>query len=542
VPNQQKYNREKKTLPSIQSAEFTDRVTKKNTQDTLAKLRQLGGAALTAENGIAYHNGKQVMLPEGMSLKNAAKLLAGLAASMEEVHNFTKVFRYRPFDGAYALQETLKEIFGTSGTGKTIHTMFGSQPPQYINVEVGPGAEVKVPWGHIDFPPFEGTFILGATNDPQYGMLFQVTCSAMKKYEPEIEGLWIALEDTLRRKSIYKGKAIVGVGRLTRDGIEMPSFIDPYAINPESVAYSDSVFESLRASVWGPIRTAELQRAANLKLNRKTLLYGQYGTGKSLAGALTARCAVNNGWTFIQTKVGDEDLDKVLKTAELYAPAVVFVEDIDTLVEADPKKLAEMLELFDGVSSKTKEVMVLMTSNHAGTLPKGLWRVGRIDSAVEIGSIDQDAIRRLITNSFEETEPYDGSVDHGVYEQMSKSLVTTDYRMPGGSQLADNVDFERVFEAMQGYEPAFIKGTFDLAKSNGVIRAESLNFKLTTDDFVIAANTLRNQHDAHTNAADRPAVDVVGKVFSDLVGESVSRTLAEHQVDLEDGDILVKQD
>lgn len=527
-------------MPSIQTAEFTDRVSKKSTQDTLAKLRQIGGAKITEESGISYHSGKQILLPEGMSLKQAAKLVQAQAISMEEVHNFTKVFKYRPFDGAFALQETLREIFGLSGTGKTIHTMFGSQPPQYINVEVGPGAEIKVPWGHIDFPPFEGTFILGASHDPQYGMLFQVTCSAPKKYEPEIEGLWIAVEDTLRRKSIYKGKAIVGVGRVTREGIENPSFLDPYAINPESVAYSDEVFESLRASVWGPIRTADLQRAANLKLNRKTLLYGPYGTGKSLAGALTARTAVNNGWTFIQTKVGDEDLDKVLKTAELYAPSIVFIEDIDTLVEADPKKLAELLEMFDGVSSKTKEVMVLMTSNHAGTLPKGLWRVGRIDSAVEIGSIDQDAIRRLIMHSFEETEPYDGTVDHGVYEEMSKELQPSDFRMPGGSQLSGDVNFERVFESMEGYEPAFIKGTFDLAKSNAVIRSESLQFKLTTEDFVIAANTLRNQHESHVNAADRPAIDKVGEVFKELVVEAASKSLSEHQVDMDDGQILVK--
>lgn len=494
--------------PATTSTVFSDQVSKKSTQDTLNKLREIGGGKITEESGIAYHLGKQILLPEGMSYKQAAKLTQAQAISMEEVHAFTKIFRYRPFDGAYALQETLKEIFGLSGTGKTIHSMFGSTPPQYINVEIGIGQEVRVPWGHIDFPPFEGTFILSASHDPQYGLLFQVTCQAPKKYEPEINGLWIAVEDTLRRKSIYKGKAIIGVGKVTREGMEMPTFLDPYAINPEKVAYRQEVFDRLDASVWGPIRTADLQRQSGLKLNRKTLLYGPYGTGKSLAGGLTARTAVDNGWTFIQTKTGEEELDKVLKTAELYAPAVVFIEDIDTLIESDPSEMARLLELFDGVSSKNKEVMVLMTSNHAESLSKGMTRVGRIDASIEIGDLDREGIERLIAATF--------------------SPETLD----------DAIDFDSICESMEGYEPAFIMGTFNLTKSNAIIRTGSQNFKLTTKDFVLAADTLRNQHDTHTNAADRPAVDTFGQSFMKVVENATTSVLQSHQVDMEDGEIM----
>lgn len=534
-------------MPSQEAAIFTDRVSKKQTQETLARLRELGGAKITEESGIGYHNGKQILLPEGMSLKTAAKYVNAQAISMEETHDFTKVFRYRPYDGAYALQQTLKEVFGLSGQGKAIHTMFGSEPPKYMNVEVGIGQEVRVPWGHIDFPPFEGMFITGVNQDPQYGMLFQVTCRAPKKFEPEIEGLWIAVEDRLRNHSIYKGKAIYGVGRVTRDGIEAPTFLNPYAIDPNGVAYSKPVFDSLRSNIWGPIRTAALQRKAGLKLNRKSLLFGTYGTGKSLAGGLTARCAVNNGWTFIQTRTGDEPLEKVLKTAELYAPAVVFVEDIDTLIEQDPQEMSKMMELFDGMSTKDKEVMVLMTSNHIDALTKGMTRVGRIDAATEIGDLDTEAVRKLISNAFEDRSPYDGQVaytdekgktvwsngpDRGVFERMSKRLSDSDWNTKQGSLLANDVDFDRVLESMQGYEPAFIMGTFNLAKNNAIIRTESLNFTLTTEDFVLAADTLRNQHDKHTNAADRPTVDTFALAMKRLLGETTAEQLQNHKVNL----------
>lgn len=501
-------------MPSTQAEQFTDRVSKKQTQETLARLREIGGATITEENGIRYHqDGPWIALPEGMSLAAAAKLTQKLAHSMEQTHAFSKTFKYRPWDGAYALQETLKELFGLSGTGKAIHSFFGTEPPRYMNVEVGPGVEIKVPWGHIDFPPFEGVFKLGIDTHPRYGMLFKIVLEAPKKYEPEIEGLWLAIEDTLRRKSIYKGKAIVGVGRATGDGYDNPSFLDPFAIDPEKVAYRQEVFESLESSVWGPIRTADLQRKAGNPLGLKTLLFGPYGTGKSLAGGLTARVAVENGWTFIQTKTGEEDLSKVLATAELYAPAVVFIEDIDTLIDADPEEMSKLLEMFDGVSSKNKEVMVLMTSNHADTLSKGMTRVGRIDSAIEIGDLDREGIERLIKATF----PLD--------------------------MLEDDIDFDAICEAMEGYAPAFIMGTFKRTKSHAIIRTESLNFKLSTKDFVLAAQSLRNQHDTHLNALDRPEVEAFSDAFDRQVGATVVKVLEGRRVDVHDtGDILVKSE
>jgi ATP-dependent 26S proteasome regulatory subunit len=168
------------------------------------------------------------------------------------------------------------------------------------------------------------------------------------------------------------------------------------------------------------------------------------------------------------------------------------------------------MELFDGVSTKDKEVMVLMTSNHVDALPKGMSRVGRIDASIEIGDLDRPGIERLISYKF------------------------------APEQLADDIDFDAICEAMLGYEPAFIMGTFNLTKSNAIVRTESGKFTLNTSDFVIAAETLRNQHDTHVNAADRPAVETVGKVVRDLVSSAVSDQLQNHMVDLEDGEILAR--
>lgn len=491
--------------------QFSDKADVKKRQEVIDNLRIIGGGRLTEETGISYHeHGSEILVPRGMPLTKACKIMNGAAASQAVDATYTKKFLYRPWDGAVALDSLLKELYGLGSQGKPIHSFFGTQPPHMIDVEVGVGHSVSVPWGLIDFPDFEGELYTGQTLDPEYGLLFEVTIKCPRKYKSAVDGFWVVLEDFLKKNSIYRGAAIVGVGRLGRDGnFEHPRFLDPYAIDPAKVAYRQEVFDRLKSSVWGPIETAILQRAAGMKLNRKTLLFGTYGTGKSLAGGLTARTAVDSGWTFIQCKTGDEDLNTVLKTAELYAPCVVFIEDIDILIESDPKKMAELLEQFDGVSSKNKEVMVLMTSNHVETLSKGMTRVGRIDAAIEIGSLDREAIQRLINATFSE------------------------------AQLSDEIDWEAIHEAMQGYEPAFIMGSFNLTKNNAIIRTNSLDFKLTTDDFVLAAETLRNQHDTHSNAADRPETDRLGESLKVVVAQAAQDTLQNHRVDFrENGDII----
>jgi len=527
-----------------ENAAKKERKTRKRIMDM---LEASAGQITSHETGIATHprtaTSPLISIREDASPEQAASWLTKYCKSelTESVFQLPPEIKCRPWDGAVNVNDLLKKIYGVASQGVAIRSFFGTQPPQEITVEVGFEQHRAVPFGLIDFPDFEGQIYLGQKEDPEYGILFDAYVKCPKKYKKAVDGFWNQLKDHIKDHSIYKGKAVVGVGRMNRQTgtFEHPTFLDPFSLDPNTVAYSQEVFNGLRASVWGPIRTAVLQRIAGLKLNRKTLLYGTFGTGKTLAGGLTARVAVNNGWTFIQAKTGEEDLRTVLKTAELLAPAIVFFEDIDILIESDPAEMSKMLEMFDGISKKDKEVAVLMTSNYIESLSKGMTRVGRIDSAIEIGSLDQGALHRLISNAFEKVQPYNGSVDNGVYEAMSKVLTADDLKMPDRSLLSDEVDFERIMESMEGYEPAFIIGTFNLAKSNAIIRTESLDFRLTTEDFVLAAETLRNQHDTHTNAADRPDVDKIGQVLGNVMEQANAKALQSHRVDFQEkGDIV----
>jgi SpoVK/Ycf46/Vps4 family AAA+-type ATPase len=75
-------------------------------------------------------------------------------------------------------------------------------------------------------------------------------------------------------------------------------------------------------------------QAHKVPLKRGVLLEGPYGTGKTLTAFVTAKKCVENGWTFIMLdRVAA--LKEALTFARMYAPAVVFAEDIDRSVEGE---------------------------------------------------------------------------------------------------------------------------------------------------------------------------------------------------------------
>lgn len=463
-------------------------------------LRSIGGAAQTIDESVARHEApaNKVSLPVDMTPAKGAKILQQVATSEQEEQVFHRTFKYRPWDGAVALNRVMLDVFGTAGRGLSIQSFFGSQPPQMVDIEVGYGETIQVPWGRIEFEPFEGTIDLGGEHNEEYGSLFHMTITAKKRYAKEIEVFFGLVEEQLKNHSIYKGKAIRGT--------DNPSFLS--TTTDPSIVFNRSTEAQINSYVWGVIRNSKQLRGDHIKIDPKVLFHGTFGTGKSELGRLTAKVAIENGWTFISIDSGKstlDDLHKSLQTARLLSPAVVWVEDIDIFMDNhDDKKTSQLLEMFDGVSSKDKEVMVLMTTNHLDKLAKGSVRAGRINKMVEIGMLDEEATERLI-------------------------------RATCGHILGE-VNFAEVYEAVKDYEPSFIRQTFDDAKQSAIINhieklteagtlteENAKRYTLNTEDFVNAANVMRTQHALFTNKT----VDYQKPTIENIVADVVVKALSE---------------
>ena len=465
----------------------------KITAELLAKLDALGGQSVTEDSLI--FTGTQFILPEQMEGKidEVVDFLTDWDKQQNAEFQFVKTFNFKPADGAAAFNRAMKRVFGTTGIGKATFSFFGKQPPQYRSVPAGPGGKtIQVPWGRVNFSLLDATFLLGTTMTDEYGVVFQIAVEAPKKHQARVEGFFRVIEDELNNASIYKGQAITAHP-------EEPQFVDTSGIDPAKIIYRPEVYEQLDVNLWAPMRYTEALRRAGIPLKRAVLLEGPNGTGKTLAGLRTAQIAQENGWTFILVRAGDDPFS-ALTTARMYAPSVVWIEDLDVIASAGisategRKAIAKVLDTLDNVQAKGAEVMAGFTSNFADKLDKSVVRPGRLDAVIPVGSLDADG-----------------------YERLVRVLV--------GENLAEEIDFGQVAAAYEGFLPAFASEAAQRAVRYSITRNAGEPSLISTADLVDAAFGMKAHLDLMDNAKhgdhDVTTLDVR---LGELVSHAINNT------------------
>lgn len=471
--------------------EFSDLVKKSSgpTEDqirarALDALAALGGK-LSKEDDIVF-SGEKFVLPEKTDLPQAIRFLKRRMEDEETVTSFQRSFKYRPHDGAFATAKSIRDAFGFS-ISKPIVTFFGVNPPKLITINVGIDKTESVPWGAITIPGLDNTTLyLGSTNDPELGVIFHVNVEGPRKYRTHIDGLFQLIEKNLNENSIYRGKAI--------DGAENPNFMDPFVVSEEDVVYTEEVMRQMEANVWSPIRHAVQLEELHQPGKRSVLFEGPYGSGKTLGALLTAQTAVNNGWTFILCRPGKDDLVRTMQTARMYQPSVVFFEDLDVIGKpGEDDGVSQILDTFDGIQTKGLKMLLVLTTNHVEKLHKGMIRPGRLDAVIHIGSMDRPGV-----------------------EKLARRVI--------GKSLAEDIDFDAVMNALEGFMPAFVKEAFDRAIRYSVARNDGEVGTIDTEDLVLAANGLRPQLELMNNASDETRNvrmdDIFGRILTGVVNNT----------------------
>ena len=418
----------------------------------------------------------------------ARDFLANWIKQQSQTFEFNKTFPYRPYDGAHAFMSVMKTLTGTTGFGVNRMTMFGPEPPEFISIRVAFNQSMQIPWGLVNFPAYNATFDLGYAQDEDLGYVFRLSVTAPRKERKYIEAIFNLIEEYLRNNSIYRGKAINGAG------LE-PDFIDLSTVNVDDVVYSQDVLRDLNANVWAPIRFADAMRAQRIPLKRAVLFAGPFGTGKTLGCLLTAKEAVDNNWTFIMCRTGVDDPATVLKTAKLYAPAVVVIEDLDVHAGTSTKvEISKLLEMLDGAVTKGEEIILLATTNHLKEIQKGALRPGRIDAVIEIKGLDEAGFRKLIMRTL-------------------------------GTEFVDpDIDWAAVAEAYEGFLPAFVVEATRRSQRYVMALNDGIPGIITTDDLVAAARTLRPQLDMMEGAKEGVRPNLLDDGVRELVENALGRT------------------
>ena len=155
------------------------------------------------------------------------------------------------------------------------------------------------------------------------------------------------------------------------------------------------------------------------------LLYGPPGTGKTLlAKAFSAEAQL----PFISiTGVELLQLDKIKKVFEKakdYAPAIIFIDEIDTIGKREKENSREVqinkfLAQMDGFGNKEDEhVFIIAATNYKENIDPAIIRAGRIEIHIPIDDLDKDA-RQYFLDKIIKEKPTSGKFD------MKKLLIQT---------------------------------------------------------------------------------------------------------------------
>lgn len=480
-------------------ANDTDTQTKQNRDAVLSALAQLG--SLTVGDDSLVFQGSKFVLPEQYAddIEGAVSFLENYDEQQNTTYEFSRTFDYRPFDGAAAFDRALRKVFNHSGIGKSTMTMFGKQPPEFRTVEVGVNDTIQVPWGQVSVAQLNANFMVGATRSREKGVVFELAVRAPRKFRAHLNAFFDVVAEELRTGSIYRGKAV--------NGASDPGFLDLTTVDPSQVIYSAEVSKHLGANLWTLIEHAPHWRELGVSLKRSVLLSGTYGTGKTLAGMLTAQRATAHGFTFILCRPGVDDLFETLTTAQLYAPAVVWFEDIDVLAEGgDADHISRLLDALDGISNKGVEVLAGFTTNHVKKIQRGLLRPGRIDAIIDMGTLDAKSVEKLVRS-----------------------------RVPS-HLLSDDINWGTVHDAFKQYVPAFYVEAIERSMRYAMERTGHVDM-VTTEDLRNAAEGLLPQFNLMNGAHEGPSVptidDVMGKIVTQRMTDEVS-------VDMSDGELVLR--
>jgi transitional endoplasmic reticulum ATPase len=268
-----------------------------------------------------------------------------------------------------------------------------------VGVQVSPTESIQVPWGRIEIPSIEGHLSTGVTVI-EGRAVFVLGGVVRKRHMHEVSKIASLTREYAMKRSLYKGRAVRVSFPDDIENMDMlndaPKFMEINGIKRNELIFSDALREQIDVSVFTPIERTEACRLHGIPLKRGILLEGKYGTGKTLTAHVAAQLCEEHGWTFMYLS-DVRQLRQAISLAALYEPCVIFAEDIDRAVSgARSSAMDDILNTIDGVDSKNREIMVILTTNHVEGINKAMLRPGRLDAVISVAPPDEAAVLKLI--------------------------------------------------------------------------------------------------------------------------------------------------
>lgn len=418
--------------------------------------------------------GKEIVLAEGMSYQHARDWLSKIEQAEETVIDIHESIECFPLDGLCALNDALVAMFS-----------WVDMPKCQIQIPDSATSTRSACYGQITPPSLDGGFVRIMSLELD---CMNLMARVKRKHEPAMREIFAAVKAQLKERSLYKGRAIRV--KFPEDGDwsanivnTAPVFMDLNGISDSDLILNSAVQFALESNVFTLVENTDLCRKARIPLRHGMLLAGPYGTGKTLTAKVIAAKCVQNGWTFVYLEQV-KDIAHGLRVAEMFAPAVLFAEDIDSVVGANrDADMNQILNVLDGIDTKSKAIVSVLTTNRLEAIHRSFLRAGRIDTVVEYELPDGPTAWRFV------------------------ELYCRDAK--GNSLLGPNVNQFEVGEAFAGLLPAFIAEAIQKAK-----RYSLRDLYVTQETLLRAAAAIRN----HAKLVEEPPTLTIERQLVSAVG------------------------
>merc|ERR1719320_370136 len=152
-----------------------------------------------------------------------------------------------------------------------------------------------------------------------------------------------------------------------------------------------------------PLRHPQIFKNLGVKPPKGVLLHGPPGTGKTLLAKAVANETgafffIINGPEIMSKMAGDSEanLRRAFEEAEKNAPAIIFIDEIDSIApkrdktngELERRIVSMLLTLMDGLKGRG-QIVVIGATNRVNTIDSALRRFGRFDREIEMGVPDE---------------------------------------------------------------------------------------------------------------------------------------------------------
>ncbi|QPV62595.1 CDC48 family AAA ATPase [Halosimplex litoreum] len=210
-------------------------------------------------------------------------------------------------------------------------------------------------------------------------------------------------------------------------------------ITYEDIGGLDDELEQVREMIELPMRHPELFETLGIEPPKGVLLHGPPGTGKTLmakavANEIDAYFTDISGPEIMSKYYGEseEQLREVFDEAEENSPAIVFIDEIDSIApkrgetqgDVERRVVAQLLSLMDGLESRG-QVIVIGATNRVDAVDPALRRGGRFDREIEIGVPDKNG-RKEILQVHTRGMPLAEGIDLDQYAENTHGFVGAD--------------------------------------------------------------------------------------------------------------------